>query len=203
MLDSYLRPFIDPPLSVMAKYLSKFGISPDQITWAGFLIGMAGAVSLSFQFYILALILILINRLYDGLDGALARILDQKTDLGGYLDIVLDFIFYSGIIFGFAIGHPEQAVAAAFLIFSFMGTGSSFLAYAIIAGKRNMVTEARGKKSFFHTGGLSEGTETIITLCLICLIPVYFQWIAIIYGGMCWLTTAGRIKQAIDEFEEC
>ena len=63
----------------------------------------------------------------DGLDGAVARHVGV-TDLGGYLDIVLDFLIYSGIVFGFAVGRPDQALPAAFLIFSFVGTGTAFLA---------------------------------------------------------------------------
>ena len=84
----------------------------------------------------LALALLLVNRLADGLDGAVAR-QTRLTDLGGFLDIVLDFIVYAGMVFAFALADPAaNALAAAFLLFAFMGTGSSFLAFAIMAAKR-------------------------------------------------------------------
>lgn len=165
------------------------------VTVAGFAIGLGAVVALAHGLPLLALVLILVNRIADGLDGAVARI-HGPTDFGGYLDIVLDFLFYSAVVFGVALGRPEFAVWAAFLIFSFVGTGVSFLAFAIVAAKRRLTSEARGKKSIFYLGGLAEGTETIVTFVLICLIPDAFPWIAGVFGAMCWVTTAFRINEA-------
>jgi phosphatidylglycerophosphate synthase len=146
-----------------------------------------------------ALVLILINRIMDGLDGAVARRVGM-TDLGGYLDIVLDFFFYAGVPFFFAVGRPEAALPAAFLVFSFVGTGSSFLAFAAIAAKRGVTTESRGRKSIYYLGGLTEGTETIGLFVLICLLPDYFALLAWVFGGLCWVTTAGRVAAAVGAF---
>jgi len=199
MLDSRLRSWIDPPLNRAGRELAGLGITPNAVTAAGFLVGVAGAVAIALQAYTLGLWLILGNRLADGLDGAVARH-TEPTDLGGYLDIVLDFLFYSGIVFAFAVADPERGLMAAFLIYSFVGTGCSFLAYAIVAAKRGITTEARGRKAFYHLGGLTEGTETIVVLVLLCLWPAGFGWIAGIFGLLCWLTTAGRIGQAVRVF---
>ena len=92
------------------------------------------------------MVLIIANRVCDGLDGAVARSAGG-TDLGAYLDITLDFLFYSAVPFAFAVADPANAMAAAFLIFSFVGTGSSFLAFAIIAQKRGISTEIREKRA--------------------------------------------------------
>jgi hypothetical protein len=81
-----------------------------------------------------------------------------------------------------------------------VGTGSSFLAYAIVAAKRGATTAARGRKSIFYLGGLAEGTETIAALMLICVVPDAFPWIAGVFGAMCWITTASRIGQAFRDF---
>ena len=70
-----------------------------------------------------------------------------STDLGGFLDIVLDFIVYAGMVFAFAVADPgANALAAAFLLFAFMGTGSSFLAFAMMAAKRRLSTDLRGRE---------------------------------------------------------
>ena len=141
----------------------------------------------------LGLALFLCNRAADGLDGALAR---QRgaTDRGGYIDIVLDFIIYGLMALGFAIRDPAMAaLPAAFLLASFMGTGSSFLAYAILAGKHGRSTALRGAKSFYHLGGLTEGTETIIFFLLCLAEPGWFPLLAWIFGALCWLTTLGRV----------
>jgi phosphatidylglycerophosphate synthase len=209
MLDSHLRPYIDPPLNVAAKYLSKSGVTANVLTSVGFGFALCCFIALTFSLYDLAIIFIILNRLMDGLDGPVSR-QTCSTDLGGYLDIVFDFIFYSGTIFFFALGAAlsaggetqHTALAAAFLIFSFMGTGSSFLAYAVVSAKRGENHEEQGKKSFFYAQGLAEGTETIIALLLICIFPENFVAIACVYGVLCWLTTIGRIGLACSNFKE-
>ena len=201
MLDPLMRRVIDPPLERAGHWLARSGLTANAVTWLGFAIGLAAIGALAFQLYGLALLLILANRIADGLDGAVAR---QRgpSDLGGYLDIVFDFLFYSGAVFGFALGRPEDALAAAFLIFSFVGTGSSFLAYAILAAKRGLTTDLRGRKSLYYLGGLTEGSETIALLVAICLFPGAFAWLATAFGLLCWITTAGRIAAAIQTFRE-
>ncbi len=196
MLDAQVRKLIDPPLEQMGKFLAGVGVNANFVTVSGFVIGMMSIPLLALQFYTAALVPILINRFFDGLDGAIAKQSGQ-TDFGGYLDIVLDFIFYSGVVFGVALGRPDEAVFAAFLIYSFIGSGSSFLAFAIIAAKHDLTTEVRGTKSIYYLGGLAEGTETIITLLLICLLPTYFPLIAVVFGFMCWITTVARIRIAM------
>ena len=117
MFDAKIRPLLDPGLNYLAAFLVKIRVKANSVTTFGFLIGLLAVPLVAFQFYQLAIIPILLNRLCDGLDGALAR---QTTisNVGGYLDIVLDFIFYSAIIFAFALAQPENAIYSAFLIFN-------------------------------------------------------------------------------------
>jgi phosphatidylglycerophosphate synthase len=196
VIDARLRRVIDPPLDRLAGALAGSGLTANQATLIGFAVGLGAIAALASGAWLLGLALILINRLLDGLDGAIAR-RRGLTDLGGFLDIVLDFIFYAGVPFGFALADPEaNALAAAFLLFSFVGTGSSFLAFATMAAKRGLSTELRGRKSLYYLGGLTEGTETLLTFVLACLFPAWFPVIALIFGALCWLTTATRIAVA-------
>lgn len=202
MLDARLRPLVDRSLSRSGALLAGRGIGPDSVTLTGFALGVAAGSCLAFEAYGLALVLILLNRLCDGLDGAVARHAGS-SDFGGFLDIVCDFVVYAGFIFGFALGRPEQALPAAFLIFSFIGTGTSFLAFAVIAAKRGLATTARGRKAFYYMGGLTEGTETIALLVAICLLPGWFPWLAWGFGTLCWITTIGRTLEAGTYFKDC
>lgn len=195
MLDARLRPIIDPPLDRLARPLAGAGVSANAVTLAGFVIGIGSIAALAGQAHSLALVLILASRLLDGLDGAVARA-TTPTDFGGFLDIVCDFVFYAAVPFGFALADPANEIAAAFLAVSFMGTGSSFLAYAVLAAKRGLSTAPAGRKAFFHLGGLTEGFETILCFALMCLIPSAFATLAWIFGGLCWITTLGRVMAA-------
>ena len=196
MLDRAARRLIDPVLEQLAVAAQQCAITANQVTVAGFACGLAAMAAIALQSYGLGLLLLLANRLADGVDGALAR-RNGATDLGGYLDIVLDFIIYSGAAFAFALAQPDHAVAAAFLIFSFMGTGSSFLAFAIFAAKRKLDGEEAANKSFYYLGGITEGTETILLFVIVLLFPGWFPAAAYLYGTLCWLTTVGRIGAAV------
>jgi phosphatidylglycerophosphate synthase len=196
VLDARLRRLIEPPLDRASAPLAAHGLSANAVTIAGFLIGLLAVAAIAGHRYLLGLGLLLLNRLLDGLDGAVAR-RRGLTDLGGFLDIVLDFLIYSAVPFAFALADPAaNALAAAFLIFSFIGTGSSFLAFAIMAAKRGIATDLRGRKSLYYLGGLTEGTETVLAFVLACLWPALFPWIALVFGLLCWLTTATRIVVA-------
>jgi phosphatidylglycerophosphate synthase len=196
MLDARLRRLIDPPLERLAVPLAGHGLSANAASLIGFVFGLAAMAAIAFEAFLSGLALLLINRAFDGLDGAIAR-RRGLSDLGGFLDILLDFIVYSGVPFAFALADPAtNGLPAAFLIFSFVGTGSSFLAFAVMAAKRGLATELRGRKSLYYLGGLTEGTETIATFVLACLLPPWFPAIAYVFGALCWLTTATRITVA-------
>ncbi|EPJ48167.1 MAG: phosphatidylglycerophosphate synthase [Osedax symbiont Rs1] len=193
MLDRWSLKLLARPLKYIANKLHQLDVTANQVTVIGFAIGLTVIPLLAMKLYLLALLVILFNRLCDGVDGALARE-RGATDAGAYLDIVLDFIFYAAVVFGFALADPDQnALAAALLLFSFMGTGSSFLAFAIMAERRTIQSMQYPNKGFYYLGGVAEGTETIMLLLACCLFPAYFVWIAIVFSVICWLTTVARV----------
>lgn len=201
MLDSFGIKTVRRPLSIVAEWVDELGISANQVTVAGFVIGALALPALAFEQYTLALVCIMINRVMDGLDGALARI-QGITDAGGFLDISLDFLFYSMVPFGFVLANPEiNAVAGAFLIFSFVGTGSSFLAFAIMAIKQGIDDPVYSNKSLYYMTGLTEGSETILCFMLMCIFPATFVTIAFVFGAMCWFTTGSRIYNGFRTLE--
>ena len=193
MLDPFLNKIIRLPLALAVKPLISLGITADQVTIFGFVLGMLAVPAIIAEQFNLALGLILLNRMCDGLDGAVAR-QTISTDAGGFLDISLDFIFYSAIVFAFIASHPEQnAVAGSLLMLSFTATGSCFLAFAIMASKHNIDNPQYPNKSMHYMGGLAEGFETIVVLCLFCLVPEHFVPIALIYAAACCITAGIRI----------
>jgi phosphatidylglycerophosphate synthase len=193
MLDRYLAPVIKPAIDKIAKVLHKAGVSADFATLFAFALGIIAAWFIASRRYEMGLVFILVSRLFDGLDGAIAR-QTQPTDRGGFLDISLDFLFYASIPLAFAWAAPvTNGVAAATLLASFIGTGASFLAFAVIATKKGLQTTAYPNKSFYFLGGLTESTETLIAFCAMCLWPKYFTMIALGFAGLCCLTIVSRI----------
>jgi phosphatidylglycerophosphate synthase len=200
MIDRFALKLLKPAIDAAANWFSARGVTADQATLAGFGFGMAAAALVALGFTWIALVPLLINRALDGLDGALAR-LSGTTDRGAFLDISLDFLFYAAIPLAFALQAPEQnALAAAVLLAAFLGTGTSFLAFAVIAEKRGLKSAAYPSKSFYYLGGLTEGAETVACFLAMCLWPAHFAAIAYIYASLCAITTATRLAAGWSSF---
>lgn len=193
MLDRWTIELIRTPLNHVAGRLERYGCKPDRVSIASFFIGLGAVPALYLHIYWLALICILANRIGDGLDGALAR-MTSTSDAGGFLDIVLDFIFYSSVILGFALADPEaNGLAASALLFTFVGTGSSFLAFGIMAERRGLDNIIYPHKGIYYLGGLAEGTETLVCFILFCLFPSHFPLLAYCFASICLVTMVTRI----------
>lgn len=201
MLDAKLRPLIDPPLNAAGRMLAGAGVTANALTFTGLALGLGGAAAIAFGHFGWGLALIMANRLLDGLDGAVARA-RGPSDLGGYFDIVADFAFYVSVPLGFGVLDAANTLPALVLVASFVLTGVSFLAFAVIAGKRGESTEAHGKKSFFYSTGLAEGAETIAVFIAMCLVPAWFGAIAYAYAGLCVATVFQRSAMAASAFRD-
>lgn len=194
MLDARITPVLKPLLRPMVKRLHYYGISADYVTLAGFIIGIAAVPAIVYGQFMLALLFVSLNRLCDGLDGELARYSQSSSSAGGYLDICLDFLFYATIPLAFGIANPvEWGVPALVLLCAFIGTGSSFLAFAVSAEKYQITRPQFTHKSFYYMQGLTEGTETIVFFIVICIWPQWFTVLAYIFAMACFITVFTRI----------
>ena len=200
MLDRAIQQGLKPVLARAARALVRLGVGADALSLAGFAIGIGAAVAIALGHFMTGLALLLASRVFDGLDGAVARA-TQPTDRGGFLDITLDFLFYAAIPLAFAVHDPAaNALPAALLLASFIGTGSSFLAFATVAAKRGMASVAMPDKSFYFLGGLTEATETIAAFVAMCLWPQWFAPIAYGFAALCAITTALRVAWGWQRF---
>lgn len=193
MLDRHALPLLRPVLAPLARTLARLGVAANAVTLAAFVSGIVAAVLIAAHAYGAGAAAIFVSRFLDGLDGAVAR-QTQASDAGGFLDITLDFLFYASIPLAFAIADPSaNALAAAVLLAAFIGTGSSFLAFAALAAKRGLATTAYPDKSFYFLGGLTEGAETLACFAAMCLWPQHFAPLAYGFAALCALTTATRL----------
>ena len=201
MLDSLVRPVIDPPLNRAGAIIARLGVTANAISISGAITGVAAAAAIACGGFGSGLGLVLLSRLLDGLDGAVARS-THPTDFGGYLDILCDYIFYSAIPLGFGLADPANLLPSSLLLTSFILSGTSFLAYATLAEKRGLKTSAQGAKSFYYMAGLAEGTETIAIFVLACIEPEWFPVIAYIFSALCVATMIGRLLRAREQFSD-
>ena len=193
MLDRAAIALLRPGLQRLATVLVRVGIGADAVTLCGFALGIGAAVAIALGVPLAGLALLLTSRLMDGLDGAVARA-TQPTDRGAFLDITLDFLFYASIPLAFAVADPPaNALPAAVLLAAFIGTGSSFLAFAVLAEKRGLKSEDYPNKGIYYLGGLTEATETLLCFVAMCLWPQHFALWAYGFALLCVLTIATRL----------
>ena len=193
MLDRAAQTLIAPGLQAGARWLVSRGVSADTVTLTGFALGLVGAALIALGRPAAGLLWLLASRLADGLDGAVARS-TRPTDRGAFLDITLDFIFYASVPLAFALADPvANALAAAVLLAAFVGTGSSFLAYAVLAERRGFKSLAYPAKGLYYLGGLTEATETLACFALMCLWPAWFAPLALGFAALCTLTLLARL----------
>jgi phosphatidylglycerophosphate synthase len=202
MLDRRATALIQPAVDALARRLVSSGIGASQITAAGLAIGLFAAFLIANNEYWTGATAIFLSRTCDALDGAVAR-LTRPTDSGGFLDIAFDFLFYASIPLAFAIGQPQQnALPAAVLLAAFVGTGSSFLACAVIATKRGMSNVDYPNKSFYFLGGLTEATETLAFFAAMCAWPGLFPELAYGFAALCGVTIVTRIWWGWHAFQD-
>ncbi len=197
MLDRAAIRLLKPALEGAGRRLARLGVAADAVTVLGFMLGMAAAAAIATGSPLAGLGLIGASRLCDGLDGAVARV-RGPTDRGAFLDIVLDFLFYASVPLAFAIADPAaNALPAAVLLAAFVGTGASFLAFAVMAERRGLASTAYPAKGLYFLGGLTEATETLACFTLMCLWPRHFGTIALGFAALCALTIATRVAQGV------
>ena len=201
MFDRQFQNFTQKPLQYIAKLFLKF-ISPNQMTLIGFGFGILMCISIVIDQYLIGVIFLSLNRLCDGLDGVMAR-LTAPTPLGGYLDIVLDFLVYGGFVLSFGITDQNNTFLSMVLLFCYIGTGTTFLAKAAILPSLNHQNKNIDiPKSFYYVVGLVEGSETIVFMLLCLLFPNMFIYLSSTFIVLCVITFVIRMFVCYKEFNK-
>jgi phosphatidylglycerophosphate synthase len=196
MFDRQIRRVVAGPTHQLAGALERIGICANQVTLVGLGFGIASAGAYAAHLYLPALGLWLANRLLDGLDGALARRC-TPSDLGGFLDIVSDFLVYGAFLVGVAIALPHAALPAIVLFCTYYVSGTAFLALSSLLEKRRQT--APDCRSLHFVGGIAEGFETVVVYILLCLFPSEASIIIWIFAGAVGITALQRVGFGVAE----
>ena len=199
MFDPIFSRILKAPMARGAEALMERHITATQVTLAGFAAAVLCATAVAYGYYVIGLVFLIVNRLADGMDGALAR-MTHPTDFGAYLDMVLDFVAFTAIAGSFAAGRPDHAIAAVVVAASLMGLASTFLGFAVIAAARGLIPDMQSKP-FTMAGGIVETSEITVFLLIVLVMPDLFPTAAWIFSAACWVTMAQRIFEARATFE--
>lgn len=197
MLDRHVRGALAPALERVAGALVRAGVRPWTLTLAGLVAGAGAAVAAGLARWTPALVLFLVSRVADGLDGPVARQGGGGTELGGLLDILADFAVYGGFVAGCAVGRPDARVACAVLLLAYYLNGSAFLAFSSVAERRGLQRPFADERSLTFLRGLAEGTETTVAHSLMALLPDHLATIAWVFAGVVGVTVLQRVTVAV------
>ena len=193
MLDVSLRRLMDRPLEAMAAQISRTPISASALVVAGFACGLGAIGCIAAHRPVAGLGFVVVKLLLEGTSAPLARITGQSP-LTAYLGVIFDFLVRAGIPLAFALADPSRALAAAFLIMSFVGTGTARLADRAFA-------IGDGRRSLSVPGGLIETMIVYVAFALACLVPAWFSVLAYALGMLCFVLTGASVASAIERLK--
>ena len=194
MIDKYLRPFKDKILLPIAKIADSY-LSPDQISVIAFIFGLGSCAMILLNQLYIALVLWLLNRIIDGLDGTAARLTERESDWGGYLDIMLDFIIYTLIPICLVLVSDDRILcylSLSVMLGSFYINATSWMYLSAVQEKRSMKNIKKQLTSVPMPTGLIEGTETIFLYTLFFFFPSYLPVLFFTVSG---LTLVGIVQR--------
>jgi phosphatidylglycerophosphate synthase len=194
MLDATLRPRLQPGLERAAGVAVARGVGPLTFTLVGLVLGLAASVAAGSALWWVALALWLISRVFDGLDGPVARLGGRSSAFGGWADFTSDMAVYGSFVAGCAIGQPDARVACLVLLVTYYVNAGTLLGLSAAAEKARIA--APDDRTFHFTRGLAEGTETIVVHALMVLVPSFMAPIAWIFSGVVLITIGQRVRLA-------
>lgn len=160
-------------------------ITPNVLTLFGFVLNAIVAYLLATQHLVWGGVMMLFAGLFDMLDGALAKITNQVTDFGGFLDSVVDRYSEAVILFGMLLFYYQEP--------NNDGLVQIVLLYTILVGSM-MISYARSRAGMLGIAnevGLLARPERIILLGIGLLVPT------ILLDPILWILAIGTQITAI------
>lgn len=161
MLTDLMRRWSRGIINPIARFVSWTGISPNGVTLIGFLMTAVVALLLALGHLRLAGALLIVAAVFDAIDGALARILNQVTRFGAFLDSTVDRFSEAAIFLGVLIHFYGQGASTEVILTYITIVGSLMVSY----------TRARAEGvGISIRGGLLTRFERFVILIILLLL---------------------------------
>lgn len=220
MFDIALRPLKDSFFNPISRSVPHH-ITPLHITTTAFVSGLISCFLACARYRAISLLFWVVNRALDCLDGAVARHRRQQSDLGGFLDLLADFIVYALIPISCACGNSwiggasRDQTAGDLLIVALLEASfwlNNFVLFYIAAlvEKRNTQGLQRGKDeatTLAMSPTLVEGLESSVFFTLMLVMPDFvgplssMMFLGVVLGTwqrVHWLVTALSQAEKMD-----
>jgi archaetidylinositol phosphate synthase len=180
-----LKQKVQQMLTDEAKAAHKIGLTPNKISTIGIILAFLSAIAYvewqNSPFYLLlATVLLLLSGFCDALDGVLARLYQQTTVFGGFLDSLLDRYADATVYAGIILGGLCNAIWGLTAL-----TGSLLVSYS------RARAEAANIK--MESIGIAERAERIIILAIASIIAIFWQPTTAINASMILLAALSNL----------
>jgi archaetidylinositol phosphate synthase len=162
-----LKEKVQQMLTAEAKAAHRTGLTPNTISMIGIILAFLSALAYAewqnrSAYLLIASALLLLSGFCDALDGVLARLYQQTTAFGGFLDSLLDRYADAAVYVGIILGGLCDVLWGLIAL-----TGSLLVSYS------RARAEAAGTK--MESIGIAERAERIIILATASLIAFFWQ----------------------------
>ena len=200
MFDNNLRHRKELLLQPLSTNLSR--VQPIHISLAALAFALLSILLAALALYAWALCCFVLNRTLDGLDGEVARRWYKQSDIGGYLDILFDFVLYSFLPLALVLSQPSHAhyLALALLLISFYLNGASWMYLSALLEKREHLKPKT--TSVAMPPALIEGSETIAFYALFLLFPGQIVWLFGLMAVLVFFSAAQRVSWALHHLND-
>ena len=113
----------------VVRLLAKTSITPNALTWSGFVVSVGAAVLIGTGHLFAAGFVVLVAGLFDIMDGALARSTNRATRFGAVLDSTLDRVAEAALLIGILAMYAAEQSVSGVLVTGVAWLGSLLVSY--------------------------------------------------------------------------
>jgi CDP-diacylglycerol--glycerol-3-phosphate 3-phosphatidyltransferase len=147
-----------------ARLLARTPVTPNTITWLGFVLAVGGAVLIVLGQLLAAGLVVLVAAFFDIIDGALARLTGRATPFGAVLDSTLDRLSESVLLIGILVLYAGNGNVYPVLLVA------ATLVFSLLVSYIRARAETLGLDC--QVGLFTRGERVILLVLGLCLSPV-------------------------------
>lgn len=182
------RKLFAKPVAGLVHWLQKTGVTPNALTYTGFLLTVLTAILLAWGHFRLGALLLLVAAFFDMLDGALARLSEQSSTFGAFLDSTLDRYSESVTFLALALFYSHDSSTRTELV----------LVFVILIGSL-MVSYTRARAEALNIecrAGMLQRPERIVLL----LVGLLSGWMLPVLWIMAILTNVSALQRIYEVY---
>ncbi len=188
MIEYHLRAVLQPTFNYVGSLLGR--ISPNSITAVAFLSGIMAAGCVAYDQPFAGIFFLSISGICDILDGTVARLTNQASPTGAYIDLISDRMVEAAIILGFTFLYPQYYLTYILFLIALLLHFSTFVAAGALF-------KNDGPKSMHHDHSVIERAEAFIVFGIMMLFPDYLFLALTLFSVAILADAIGRFFRVI------